>query len=124
MDKIKKLAIVTCCLDDWGGSEELWAKSIAILLAEDFKHITVFKNRINRQHREYLKLEKQQVKLKELDPKVPLTINMLNQLKNIFGHLGEKLGIHEYAWNKPAKRLFNYLKADRPDLVLISQGMT
>lgn len=123
MDKIKKLAIVTCCLDDWGGSEELWAKSIAILLEENIKHITIFKNRINRQHKEYLKLAKRNVKLKELDPILSLGLNMINQLKNIFSHLGEKFGINDYAWNKPAKRLFDYLKADRPNLVLISQGI-
>jgi glycosyltransferase involved in cell wall biosynthesis len=121
--KNKKLAIVTCCLDDWGGSEELWAKSTLILKNEGLAHITVFKNRINEQHPEFAKLKQQNIRLKELEPQSPLVKTLLYKLKDIFDHAGEKLGLTKYTWNKPAERFYNQLKSDRPDLVLISQGI-
>lgn len=123
MGKDKKLAIVTCCLDDWGGSEELWAKSTLILENEGHKDITVFKNRINRQHPEFARLLHQNIRLKELEPQSPLLKSLFYRLKDIFDHAGEKLGLMKYNWNKPAQRFYNQLKANRPDLVLISQGI-
>lgn len=123
MGRDKKLAVVTCCLDDWGGSEELWAKSTVILKNEGIVHITVFKNRINSQHPEFAKLKQQDFRFKELDPHLSLFKNLLYRVKDIFGHLGEKLGLMKYSWNKPADRIYKQLKADRPDLVLISQGI-
>lgn len=123
MGRDKKLAVVTCCLDDWGGSEELWAKSTVILKNEGIADITVFKNRINSQHPEFAKLKQQDFRFKELDPHLSLFKNLLYRVKDIFGHLGEKLGLMKYSWNKPADRIYKQLKADRPDLVLISQGI-
>lgn len=123
MSKDKKLAVVTCCLDDWGGSEELWSRSTLILKNEGLSHVTVFKNRINEQHPEFVKLKQQHIKLKELEPQSPLFKSLLFKLKDIFDHAGEKLGLTKYNWNKPAERFYKQLKADRPDLVLISQGI-
>ncbi|MBB6269805.1 glycosyltransferase involved in cell wall biosynthesis [Pedobacter cryoconitis] len=123
MGKDKKLAIVTCCLDDWGGSEELWAKSIAILDNQNLKRITIYKNKINQQHPEFVKLKHKNIFFKELIPEFSFLKKGLFKLIDDFNRLGNKIGISTYNWNKPAGRLYHLLKSDQPDLVLISQGI-
>ena len=58
----QKIVILTTCIDDWGGSEELWARSIPALLLIGF-HFTVFKSKINRSHPEYVSLKNKGVEL-------------------------------------------------------------
>jgi glycosyltransferase involved in cell wall biosynthesis len=123
LGKDKKLAIVTCCLDEWGGSEELWAKSIAILENENLKQITVYKNKINKQHPEFVKLKHKNVLFRELVPESHFLKKAPLKLIDLFNRLGDKMGISTYKWNKPAERLYDLLKSDLPDLVLISQGI-
>ena len=123
MKKGKKLAIITCCLDDWGGSEELWARSIDILRNDGITDITIFKNEINTGHPEFAHLKSLGIHLKELTPRLSLLKNIQHRLSSYIHKIGEKLGISVYYWNKPVKRLYDFLKKDRPDLVLISQGI-
>jgi glycosyltransferase involved in cell wall biosynthesis len=123
MNKDKKFAVVTCCLDDWGGSEELWAKSIPFLIKEDIKNIIVFKHKINHKHPEFIKLSANNLLLKELSPRLKFVRNVFSKLTDSFYHIGDKLGLLAYQWNKPAHALFRHLKAERPNLVLISQGI-
>lgn len=123
MIKRKKFAVVTCCLDDWGGSEELWARSIPLLMAENIKDITVYKHQINTDHPEFANLKAQKVKLKPLVPQVNLPKKIILKLTDFGYRVGNKLGISTYKWNKPVDTLYRYLKRDRPDLVLISQGI-
>lgn len=123
MKKGKKLAIITCCLDDWGGSEELWARSIDSLRNDGIRDITIFKNQINTGHPEFAHLKAQGVQLKELAPRLSLFKNIRHKISGYIHKTGEKLGISVYYWNKPVKRLYDFLKKDRPDLVLISQGI-
>jgi len=123
LGKDKKLAIVTCCLDDWGGSEELWARSIAILHNENLKQITIYKNKINKQHPEFVKLKNKNILFRELVPASHFLKKAPLKLMDLFSRLGDKIGISTYSWNKPAKRLYDFLKSDMPDLVLISQGI-
>ena len=123
MGKLLKLVIVTCCLDDWGGSEELWAKSIPFLKAEGIHDITVFKNTINRVHPEWVKLEKLGVKFRELEPHYTLLKGIGIKLKNALYRIYDKLGLVTYNWNKPAELFYNKIKQLRPDLVLVSQAI-
>lgn len=123
MGKDKKIAIVTCCLDDWGGSEELWAKILPILKDRGVSPITVYKNKINKDHPEFVRLITQNVILKELEPSLSFLNKFFFKVTDTFIHLGDKMGLLTYKWNKPVARLSRYLKNDRPDLVLISQGI-
>lgn len=123
MGKDKKIAIVTCCLDDWGGSEELWARILPILKDHGINHVTVYKNRINKDHPEFRVLASQNVILKELVPDLSFINKFFLKIADIFIRLGDKIGLLTYKWNKPIARLNRYLKNDRPDLVLISQGI-
>lgn len=123
MRKGKKIAIVTCCLDDWGGSEELWARSIPGLQDNGITHITIFKNKINGTHPEYLKLKHKNVKFSELDPGLSLVEKVASRVTDPFYRLLDRANVVAYNWNKPVARLYRGLKAAPPDLVLISQGI-
>ena len=123
MRKGKKIAIVTCCLDDWGGSEELWARSIPGLRDNGITHITIFKNKINGTHPEYLKLKHKNVKFSELDPGLSLVEKVASRVTDPFYRLLDRANVVAYNWNKPVARLYRGLKAAPPDLVLISQGI-
>jgi glycosyltransferase involved in cell wall biosynthesis len=121
--KGKTLAIVTCILDDWGGSEELWAKSVAYLRQRHDLSITVYKNRINRDHPEFKKLVSDNVLLRELRPKQKLLKSLLLKANELVDRISDKLGLHEYQWNKSVQVLQRHLQFNRPDLVIISQGI-
>lgn len=119
----KKLAIVTCCLDDWGGSEELWARSIDYFQQKGNLSITIYKNQINRDHPEFKKLSANNILLRELLPNLKFSKKLAVKASNILYRIADKAGILEYQWNKPVQMLYKQLKSDRPDLVLISQGI-
>lgn len=123
MNRSKKLGIVTCCLDDWGGSEELWARSIPHLLTGGIQKIVVYKNQINEQHPEFAYLKSKQIKLRELSPGLTFPEKLFYKVIAIYERIIDKLNISKYQWDKSAGNLFKALKADRPDLVLISQGI-
>ena len=115
MTSKKKLAIVSCCLDDWGGSEELWFKA-AIHLREQGFEIMILKAKINLHHSKFAELSQKGFLLKELD-----TFSKKSAPKRLFIK----------AWNKLRKFNENYLKTNldnqlrqfQPHHVLISQGI-
>lgn len=123
MNKKKSLFIVTCCLDDWGGSEELWARSIPFLKDKGIKNITIFKNKFNLEHPEFVALRQQNITLKALEPTTGLFGSLFSKSTTLLKRLGHRLGIANYDWHEPAARLLKALKQQRPDLVLISQGI-
>lgn len=123
MIKGKKIAIVTCCLDDWGGSEELWARSIPGLQDKGIAQITIFKNKINLAHPEYGKLKHKDIKFSELDPRLSLIEKVASRLTDPFYRLLDRANVVAYNWNKPVAKLYKALKAAPPDLVVISQGI-
>ena len=110
----KKIAIVTTCCDDWGGSEELWALSIPHLQL-DGADITVLKDKINRSHPRYAALSANGVRLVELDlyrktsRAVRGLLKIWNKLNRIQNHL--------------QSRFEKFLASQHPDLVVISQGI-
>lgn len=119
----RKLAIVTCCLDDWGGSEELWARSLSELMANGLRDVTIYKNKFNESHTEFASLKNKGVKLRTLNPELRGVRKIRYQFADILSRVADKIGLSNYQWNRPVHLLFTYLKTDRPDLVLISQGI-
>lgn len=119
----KKIAIVTCCLEDWGGSEELWARGIPYLLASGITQITVYKNKIDPTHPEFVSLLEQNVNLKELSPKAKPIKSAYSKVIDSVLKIGDKLGVATYQWNRPAHQLFKQLTKAKPDFVIVSQGI-
>lgn len=119
----KKIAIVTCCLEDWGGSEELWARAVPYLLAGGITQITVYKNKIDPRHHEFASLLEKKIQLKELSPKIKPIKRAYLKVFDAVQKIADKLGVAAYQWNRPAYRLFKQLKKNQPDLVIVSQGI-
>jgi glycosyltransferase involved in cell wall biosynthesis len=108
------IVIVTNCCDDWGGSEELWARSIPHFQSQGI-HVTVLKDWINKHHPRYVELSEKEVVLKNLDnvskkiTPVKLLLKAWNKLRRVDNHLQLKFE--------------KFLRSNRPSLVLISQGI-
>lgn len=130
---IRKIAILSIPSDDWGGSEELWGRSIPYLQEEGYS-ITVLKNKINFQHSEFIKLANRGVNLIELLPKETIVEpkiepknkkGFIHKYKGKVKHIRVKdqpltpepeEGVDEDPWIKN-------LKVMNPDFVIISQGI-
>lgn len=116
-----KIAIRSYCWDDWGGSEDLWAKSIPYLLEERFG-IMILKARINRSIPEYVQLSDKGVILTDLKPK-QITKRAYNQA---IINLNDFLLKHKLPFAKEAHRTTAFVKAIKaynPSLVIIAQGI-
>src|SRR6187402_640561 len=95
----KQIIIVSTCQEDWGGSEELWAKAIPYLLNFDYD-IIICKDKINAEHPEFIKLLEKGVTLYQLNPDQIAPI-----AKNAEIELGE------------------LLRRQPPSFVIVSQGI-
>ncbi len=62
-----EIAIITSCEDDWGGSEELWARAIPYLQSDGYS-ISIYKMGINKNHPEYVKFAASGIRLVDLAP--------------------------------------------------------
>jgi glycosyltransferase involved in cell wall biosynthesis len=82
--KKKQLLIISTCGDNWGGSEELWARSIPYLLNMGYE-ISVCKSKINFEHEEFKNLKAKGVRLHQLNPNntYPLEKNAEKGLKKM-----------------------------------------
>ena len=108
------IAIISTCIEDWGGSEELWARSIPLLQAGGL-NVVVYKERINREHPRWAALARGGVGLQELwTPKWQfLARKALLRTRKIYWLESSEL-----------RRAFSRrLRADRPALVVIAQGI-
>lgn len=115
-----KVVFYSTCRDEWGGSEELWARSIPHLQDEG-RQITVFKQKINRRHPEFLKLSEQEVMLRETEPSYSQRIGArLTRLA--FSAPGSN-----YRTGVPATLLtenfYRAIRRLRPELVVIAQAI-
>jgi glycosyltransferase involved in cell wall biosynthesis len=119
----KRLAIVTCCQDDWGGSEELWSRCLTYLDKSKITNITLFKNKVNLNHPEFKKLDKHKLLFHELAPNLKGFSLVTSKLLSLGRRFGARLGLMEYYWDVTALRLFKLFKASPPNLVIISQGI-
>jgi glycosyltransferase involved in cell wall biosynthesis len=116
------IAIISSCTEDWGGSEELWGKSVPLLLAKGYS-ITVYKIRINRSHPEFIKLAKLGVAFEEIDDQPSF---FSRNFKRVIGKLEQFRG-RESAFtfvNNPwINRLSRLLKKNKHVFAIISQGI-
>ena len=108
------IAIITTCLEDWGGSEELWARSIPALQAAGIG-VVVYKDRINREHLRWTGLVKAGVGLRELH-----TPAWQFAARKVLLRLRGK---YWYKGNQLRAAFTRQLQADRPALVVIAQGI-
>jgi glycosyltransferase involved in cell wall biosynthesis len=113
----KKIALVTFCIDDWGGSEELWAQAIPFL--RNGTSLTLYKARINRSHPEIIKLINQNIELIELDPQLSLKKRVMRKVSRLI----QRIGLEEYRDNHSLYKFHHEIKNSIPELVIIAQGI-
>ncbi len=113
----KKIALVTFCMDDWGGSEELWARSIPMLKKEIA--LTVYKAKFNRSHPEIIKLIDQNVRLVELDP----VLSIPQKFRRKANYYLQKINLRQFRDNHSLYKFHQEIENSRPQLVIIAQGI-
>jgi glycosyltransferase involved in cell wall biosynthesis len=109
-----RIAIISTCIEEWGGSEELWGRSIPILQAAGLE-VLVYKDRINRQHPRWAALARSGVGLFDLQgPKWKFFARKaVLRVRNQYWYESSEL-----------RRAFTRrLSVDRPALVVIAQGI-
>lgn len=109
----KHIAIVSTIEDNWGGSEELWAKSTPYFQIENYS-ISVLKRNVDFKHKRVVELQNKGIKFIALSN----TYNRLHKLC-INGYYRIRRSYytsHSYAFK-------NFLKKKKPSVVIISQGV-
>ncbi|MGZ4026817.1 MAG: glycosyltransferase [Flavisolibacter sp.] len=117
----KQILIISSCVEEWGGSEELWARTIPLLRREGFE-VGVVKDRINRSHPKFRELARAGVVLKEVDTR----FHKMTRLFRRLAALGQGLILQQ------KRKPFNLLPSVsdlqkkllrwRPRLVIVAQG--
>ena len=118
---MRKIVIVSSCTEDWGGSEELWGRSIPPLQEAGYQ-ISVVKYFINRAHPEFVKLAEKGVKLIEIFPKRSIVRRVGAKISKTFSDTALALKL---SGPKP-EDFSNYIRimeTENPELVIISQGI-
>lgn len=118
---MQKIVIVSFCADDWGGSEELWCRSIPTL-QEAGCNISVVKYWINRQHPEFVKLTARNVNLVEIFPKRSIPAKLLSTVGKVASKTALALKLVQPK-GEDYSNFIKIMKDERPDLVIISQGI-
>jgi hypothetical protein len=131
----KQIAIITSCQDDWGGSEELWARAIPYLQSAGYS-VTVLKHHLNKQHKQYVNLARQRVILEELQPAVrksyrkgkssipvkAITVS-IELLRRVFRRVFTVRKRNKTTFFTNDNYLQKKLRIIQPQLVVISQGI-
>lgn len=122
MENIKKnVAIITCCTSDWGGSEELWAKSTSYIQDNGHK-VTVYKTSFNKQHPEVIHLINQGINLRELEPSLRFHNRVGRQLWYIYNRFKDR-NYYTRPEFQQSRNLRKELIRRRHDFAIISQGI-
>lgn len=108
------IAIISTCIEEWGGSEELWGRSIPLLQAGGM-NVVVYKDRINRQHPRWSAMAASGVGLHELRTQTWQFIARKAWLRS--------RGRYWYPSSELRRKFIRQLQADRPALVVIAQGI-
>lgn len=131
----RQIAIITSCQEDWGGSEELWARAIPYLQSAGY-NVTVLKHYLNKQHKQFVNLARQGVTLEELQPAARRSAR-----KGRFSNLVKAITTSTELLKRVHRRLYKAVKRNnplfftkdsflqkklrkiQPELVIISQGI-
>jgi glycosyltransferase involved in cell wall biosynthesis len=108
------IAIISTCIEEWGGSEELWGRSIPILQAAGCK-ITVYKDRINRQHPRWAALAQSGVGLFDL-----AGAKWKFFARKVLFRMQQR---YWYESSELRRAFTRRISVDRPALVVIAQGI-
>jgi len=118
---MQKILIVSTCSEDWGGSEELWGRSIPPLQNAGCK-IAVVKYHLNKNHPEFVKLAQRGVDLLEIFPHGSIPARIKKKLVRSGIKLGKAFKLIPEK-GEDFSPFIKILKQQNPTLVIISQGI-
>ncbi|MBB5440350.1 glycosyltransferase involved in cell wall biosynthesis [Pedobacter sp. AK017] len=117
------VAIISSCYEDWGGSEELWGRSVPFLLAKGYR-VTVYKSKINRAHKEFIKLANQGVLFEEFDKHKPFFSRNITKLFNkVVTKIWSEDNPFSFVNNPWVNYLTKLLKKNNHVFAIVSQGI-
>jgi glycosyltransferase involved in cell wall biosynthesis len=118
---MRKIVIISTSIDDWGGSEELWGRSIPFFQKAGFE-ITVMKSLMDRNHPELKKLNDLGVKLLEIDREKSVSKKAVKLVSKFLIEISIALKLSTYG-GESFKNFRKLLQQEKADLVIISQGI-
>jgi len=118
---MQKIAIVSTCAEDWGGSEELWGRSVPHLLNFGYE-IAVLKYAVNREHHEFKSLSQRNVTLIDFGNKGSIPKRIIKKSLSLYEKVLIKLKLAEFKGEDFSSFIHN-ITAQKPALVIISQGI-
>ena len=118
----RAIAIITSINEDWGGSEELWGRSVPLLITKGFG-IHVYKPTINRDHPAFKNLMKQGVKLHEFYTAESFLKRQTKRIVRKTKQLIQGGYLQNFAFNDGTDNLYKQLQKEKPQAVIISQGI-
>ncbi len=118
---MKKIVIVSTSIDDWGGSEELWGRSIPFFQDAGFE-ITVIKSLLDRKHPQLKKLIDRNVKLLEFGREKSFAKKALKLTAKFLNDAAIALKLKPYQGER-FKKFKSLIINEKPELVIFSQGI-
>jgi glycosyltransferase involved in cell wall biosynthesis len=118
---MRKIVIISTSIDDWGGSEELWGRSVPFFQKAGFE-ITVIKSLMDRNHPELKKLNDLGVKLLEIDREKSVSKKAVKLISKFLIEISIALKLTRYG-GESFKNFRKLLQQEKADLVIISQGI-
>lgn len=122
MKLAKRIGIFSCCIDAWGGSEELWARSIPYLL-ETNTDITLYKKKIDFDHPNIKSLAATGVHLKETVPDGFIWRQRWRRIVRAVKRRTSKSYSDYREGNISIENFYRELRKIKPDLMVIAQGI-
>lgn len=119
---MQKIVIVSTCSEDWGGSEELWGRSVPIL-QEAGCEIAVVKYHVNRHHPKFVQLAETGVKLLDIFPRQPIPKRVQKFIGSAIEKVAVALKLQPYKYEEDFSGFIKILKEESPSMVIISQGI-
>ncbi|HEV2354538.1 MAG TPA: glycosyltransferase [Puia sp.] len=116
----KYILIASTCVIDWGGSEELWARSIPFLLEKGFK-VVVYKAIINRNHPQFAKLAARGVIMEDRSSSFSLVKKTYDRFRRGWNKLTARS--NRFFIDHKEEAFVETLSKYRPALAIISQGI-
>lgn len=117
--------IASSILDAWGGSEELWAKTVPFIQSAGYQ-VVVCKNQIHHNHKRIAGLKENGVTFLPTAPAKPFLVRLywkiVNKIRFWIGIKGDPDKPYFYYWYD-SLTFKKYLKKYKPKMVLVSQGV-
>lgn len=118
---MRKIVILSTSIDDWGGSEELWGRSVPYFQSAGFK-ITLIKPLMDRNHPQLKKLSDDGVKLLELNRENSFGKKATKLISKFLLDVSIALKLIGYR-GENFKKFKALIQQEKPSLVIVSQGI-